>query len=134
MDACWYDSVNNVYWLIELKDYSLAVLTKSDTIDKKSWDMVKKAIDSFCMFLSSKHLYQYAENLNPCFPFIPDSATQFNFVTIVHCDIDQKPDIQLLNEQFKRKFRPYAVLFGIAKYSVIEHSTAIRVIPNHIVQ
>ncbi len=133
MDACWYDVDSNVYWLIELKDYSLAAITSPDTIEKKSWDIVKKAIDSFCLFLASKHSYPYAVNLNSCFPFVPDAATQFNIVTIVHCERAQKADIQLLNEQFRRKFRPYAGLFGITKYSVIEHSTAIRIIPNHMV-
>ncbi len=133
MDACWYDSVSNSYWLIELKDFSLASLTTPDTIEKKSWDMVKKAIDSLCMFLSSKHFYPYAASLNPCFPFVPDSRTQYYFITIVHCDNSQKPDIQLLNEKFRRKFSPYAKLFGITNYSVMEHSTAIRVIPNNMV-
>jgi len=133
MDACWYDAKNNVYWLIELKDYSTASLTGRDTIQQKSSDIVKKAIDSICMFLSSKHCYSYAINLNHCFPFVPDDHTTFNVVTIVHCDKAQKPDIQLLNEQFKSKFKPYAALFGIAKYSVIEHSAAIRVIPNNMV-
>lgn len=92
MDACWYDAGSNVYWLMELKDYSSASLTASDTIEQKSWDMVKKAIDSICMFLASKHCYPYAVNLNPCFPFVPDDHTKFNVVTIVHCDRAQKPD------------------------------------------
>jgi hypothetical protein len=133
MDACWYDAGSNVYWLMELKDYSSASLTASDTIEQKSWDMVKKAIDSICMFLASKHCYPYAVNLNPCFPFVPDDHTKFNVVTIVHCDRAQKPDIQLLNEQFRRKFKPYAVLFGITSYAVVEHSAASRCIPNNMV-
>ncbi len=134
MDACWYDADSNVYWLIELKDYSSASLAASDTIEQKSWDMVKKATDSICMFLSSKHGYPYSVNLNPCLPFVPDAHTKFNLVTIVHCDRVQKPDIQLLNEQFKRKFKPYAALFGITSYSVVEHSAAVRYIPNNMVR
>ena len=133
MDACWYDESGNLYWLMELKDYSLASLAAAETIEKRSWDIVKKAIDSLCMFLSSRHLYPYAANLNPCFPIIPDDATKFNIVTIVHCDSAQKPDIQLLNEKFKNKFKPYAELFGIDTYSVVEHSTAIRILPNNMI-
>jgi len=133
MDACWYDAESNVYWLIELKDYSSASMTALDTIEQKSWDMVKKAIDSICMFLSTKHSYPYAVNLNPCLPFIPDGQTGFNVVTIVHCEQAKKADIQLLNNKFRNKFRSYAELFGITYYTVIEHSAAVRHIPNNMV-
>ena len=134
MDACWYDANGNFYWLIELKDFSLASLTSPDTIEKRSWDMVKKAVDSLCMFLSSKHHYPYATNLNHSFPFVPNDSTLFKFVTIVHCDQAQKPTIQLLNERFKDKFKPYAALFGISNYAVVEHSAEIRIIPNNMVK
>lgn len=134
MDACWYDADDNIYWLIELKDFSLASLTTPDTIEKRSWDMVKKAVDSLCMFLSSKHDYPYSANLNSCFPFIPNHTTQFKFVTIVHCDQTQKPDVQLLNERFRDKFKPYAALFGVINFSVVEHSAAMKIIPNNMVR
>lgn len=135
MDACWLDTGGNLYWLIELKDFSLATLTTPETIEKKSWDIVKKAVDSLCMFLSSKHTYPYASNLNPCFPVPPpNNTTQFKFVTIIHCDTGQKADVQLIHEKFKIKFKPYAELFGITNYAVIEHSTAIRIIPNNMIQ
>lgn len=134
MDACWYNTVENLYWLIELKDFSLANLTIPETIEKRSWDIVKKATDSLCMFLSSKHTYPYSANLNPCFPFIPNNTTQFKFVTVIHCDTNQKADIQLINERFKSKFKPYADLFGIRHYAVIEHSTAMQIIPNNLIQ
>ena len=135
MDACWFDTGSNLYWLIELKDFSLASLSTPETIEKKSWDIVKKAVDSLCMFLSSKHKYPYAANLNQCFPVPPpDNTTQFKFVTIIHCDIRQKADVQLINDRFKNKFKPYADLFGITQYSVVEHSSAMRIIPNKMIQ
>ncbi len=134
MDACWFDAGENLYWLIELKDFSLASLTTPETIEKKSWDIVKKATDSLCMFLSSKHTYLYAANLSLCLPAVPNDATQFKFVTVIHCDIGQKADVQLINEKFKNKFRPYAELFGINHYTVVEHSTAMRIIPNNMIQ
>jgi hypothetical protein len=134
MDACWYDQTNNVYWVIELKDFSLASLKTSETIEKKSWDIVKKTVDSLCMLLSSKHHYPYSANFNPCFPKVPDNTTQFKFITVIHCSTSQKADIQLINEKFKAKFKPYAQLFGVTHYAVIEHSIAIKKIPNNIVQ
>jgi hypothetical protein len=132
MDDCWYNANHNLYWFIELKDFSLATLTTFETIDQKTWEMVKKAIDSLCMFLASKHNYAYAANLNPCFPSIPNNSTCLKLITIVHCNESQKSDIQLLNERFKSKFKPYANLFGIAHYSVLEHSAAIRILPEFV--
>ncbi|GAA0880110.1 hypothetical protein GCM10009119_30800 [Algoriphagus jejuensis] len=135
MDACWFDTDNNLYWLIELKDFSLASLTTQETIEKKSWDIVKKAIDSLCMFLSSKHGYPYADGLNPCFPAsTPNNTTQFKFVTIIHCNASQKADVQLINERFRNKFKPYAELFEISNYAVVEHSRAISILPNNMIQ
>jgi hypothetical protein len=134
MDACWCDKINNIYWLIELKDYSLATLTTSESIDKKSWDIAKKAYDSLSMFLAVRHGYTYAANLIPCFPVIPDGETEIKIITIIHCDDAQKSDVQLLHNAFRQKFKPYADLFGIKNYGVIEHSKAITVIPNGIIK
>ncbi|MFN0036810.1 MAG: hypothetical protein ACKVUS_17245 [Saprospiraceae bacterium] len=134
MDACWYDAAGNFYWLIELKDYSLASIAAAETIEQKAWDIVKKAVDSLSMFLSSKHRYGYAANLDPCFPKAPDAKTQFKFVTIVHCDTSQIGDVQLLHNSFRSKFKPYANLFGINYFAVVEHTQAMRNIPNNMVQ
>ncbi len=135
MDACWFDAGGNLYWLIELKDFSLASLTTPETIEKKSWDIVKKAVDSLCMFLSSKHAYLYAANLDPCFPVpLPNNTTQFKFITVVHCNTAQASDVQLIHNSFRTKFKPYAELFGITNYAVIEHTRAVQIIPNNMVQ
>ena len=121
-------------WKDELKDFSSATLTTPETIEKRSWDIVKKAFDSLCMFLSSIHAYPYSGSLNPCFPIpLPNNITQFKFLTIIHCDPAQIADIQLINEKFKRKFKPYASLFGITNYSVVEHSRAMNIIPNNMI-
>ncbi len=133
MDACWYDNNENIYWLFELKDYTLATLDE-DSIDKRTWDIVRKAIDSLCMFLSGKHTYPHSININPCLPAIPNPTTRFKFITIVHCDLAQKADVQLIHNKFRHRFKPYAQLFDIREYGVIEHTNAIRTIPNNIVQ
>ncbi len=127
MDACWYDAKKNQYWLFELKDFSLASLG-SDSIETKTWDIVKKAVDSLSMFLASKHQYQYADILNIDFPIVPNATTTFKFVTIVHCSSSQKANIQLINNSFRSKFKPYAQIFGITEYGVMEHSKAIQFI------
>lgn len=134
MDACWFDNSENLYWLFELKDYSASAADLYETIEHKSWNIVKKAVDSLCMFLSSKHAYPHGLMINADLPFPPDENTRFKFVTVVHCNESQKADIQLLNEKFKIKFKPYADLFGIKDYSIVEHSIAKRIIPRNIVQ
>lgn len=136
MDACWYDSVSDIYWLIELKDFTAAALDLPENIAKRSWDIVKKAVDTLSMFLCVKHNYDYSKQLIPCFPALAviTPKTELKVVTIIHCDNAQIPDVQLLNNSFRNKFKPYAELFGIRHYAVIEHSSAIRNLPNNIVQ
>ncbi|MFZ4414335.1 MAG: hypothetical protein ACOYOV_14725 [Bacteroidales bacterium] len=135
MDACWFDVGNNLYWLIELKDFTSASIGTPENVESRVQNIFKKAVDSLCMFLSSKHNYQYASNLNPCFPVpLPNITTQFKFITVVHCNAAQASDIQLIHNSFRTKFKPYAELFGITYYAVIEHSTAIRTIPNNMIQ
>jgi hypothetical protein len=130
------DKSKNVYWLIELKDFSFTNPHQEVKIKQKTIDLVKKAVDSLCMFLSSKHSYPFAKaKINPCMRLsIPDDLTQFNFVTIIHCDQSQKADIMLINEQFRSRFKPYAELFGIKYYAVVEHSSATKFLPNNMVQ
>lgn len=135
MDACWYDSNSNLYWLIELKDFTSATLSSHQNVEDRAWNLLKKAVDSLCMFLSGKHSYPYGiSSLNPCFPATPDAATTFKFITVVHCNASQAADIQLIHNSFRRKFKPYADLFGITNYAVIEHSAAREIIPNNMVQ
>ncbi len=40
----------------------------------------------------------------------------------------------LINEQFRSRFKPYAELFGIKYYAVVEHSSATKFLPNNMVQ
>lgn len=134
MDACWYSVADNTYWLIELKDFT-ADLTAGNTIESRVWPIVKKAVDSLLMFLSVQHNYPYAANeLLPCMPIAPNATTKFKLFTVVHCPLASKADIQLLHNSFRNKFLPYARLFGIENYGVLEHTQAMRVVPQSIVQ
>lgn len=136
MDACWYERASNVYWLIELKDFTAAALHLPENITKRAWDIVKKAVDTLSMFLCVKHNYGYSTDLIPCFPpsAVITQTTELKVVTIVHCDRAQVPDVQLLHNSFRNKFKPYAELFGIRHYAVIEHSRAIKNLPNNMIQ
>lgn len=133
MDACWYDTNLNVFWLIELKDFSLATLTNNENIEKRVFNILKKAIDSLCMVLSRKHKYSYSSNFNSCILDLINETTEFKIITVVHCNESQKADVQLINEQFKLRFKPYATLFGNIKHSVLEHDRAKNIIPYNII-
>lgn len=118
MDACWFDSQNNTCWIFELKDFT-ADLNLEITMKNRAWNLVKKAVDTLCMFVSSKHQYLFAINeLNPCFSFAPTTDTVFKFVSIVHCAHAQKTQVTHLNDLFKDNFKPYAKLFNITHFSV----------------
>lgn len=134
MDACWHDQAGNIYWIIELKDFSLASLSTSPNVEDRAQNIFKKAVASLSMFLSSIHGYSYGSKLNACFPVPPpDKTTKLNFVAIVHCNNAQIPDVQLIHNSFRNKFKPYAELFDISNYAVIEHAQAIRTIPYRLV-
>ncbi len=133
MDYAWYDGDKNIYWLFELKDFSQARLNAETTMEQRAWALVKKSVDSLCMLLAAKHDYRSVD-IAACLPQKPDANTQFKFVSVIHCGATQKADISLLHEQFRQKFKPYADLFGITHYAVLEHSQAIRKIPNNLVK
>lgn len=132
MDACWYDNTHNLYWLIELKDFTNAALDNHQNVESRAWNLLIKAVDSLCMFLSCKHTYTYS--INQCLPFVPDLQTEFKFISIVHCNPAQAGDVQLINNSFRSKFKPYALLFGITHYAVMEHSLATRNLPYGMIQ
>lgn len=126
MDAGWFDVQENICWLFELKDYSIANIDDQNSIDKRVLDLLKKSVDSLSMMLSAKHQYTHGQTkISPCFPEnFPNETTVFKFINIIHCDPSQKAAVPLINERYRNRFKPYAMLFGINTYSVIEHSSA----------
>lgn len=130
VDICWYETVENKYWLIELKDFSHANTGNENNIKSRVNNILKKAIDSFCVFLSAKHNYKYGKQICKCLPVSPDNSVKFKILTVVHCKEAQRVDIQLMNNLFRNKFKPYAVLFDIQDYGIIEHSRAKKLLLN----
>ncbi len=124
MDICWYEVNECKYWLIELKDYTDTNTEIEANLKLRVMNLLKKAVDSLSIFLASKHNYFYAEEINKCLPFTPEADTEFKFLTIIHCKESQKTDVQLMHNLFRDMFKPYAVLFGIKEYGIIEHESA----------
>jgi len=132
MDACWYDQFNNEYWFLELKDFS----NVQDHLNNNARinDIVKKSVDSLAMFLSNKHNYPFgSQNFSQCFHSGVNDHTLTRIYTIIHCLPESRSSIQILNDKFRNRFTPYAKLFGIIHYGIIEHSQAMRIIPRDIV-
>jgi hypothetical protein len=130
MDACWVDKNTNTLWVIELKDFSLATgLNKAATIEEKTWELVKKAVDSLVMLLSIRHQYPYGvQDFAPCLPngISSEHMQTYKLITIIKCSSSQEADVQLINNSFKSKFKAYAQLFGINSYTVLSHASAQR--------
>lgn len=129
MDVCWFEAANNCLWLIELKDFSGS--SSPITVKDRASELTKKAVDSLCMLLSDKHRYAYAAaNIDPCFvDFPPKPGCSFKFINIIRSNSAQKSDVQLLHDQFRNQFRPYASLFEISYFAVITHDQAQRIYP-----
>ena len=135
MDACWLDAKDNTFWLIELKDFTVD-LSSGNGIEDRVWGIVKKAVDSLQMMLSVKHGYPFGKSdLQPCIlPRKPDVDSKFCLFAVIHCPPAYKVHVQLLHNSFRAKFEPYAKLFGIERYGVLEHTRALTAVPNGIVK
>lgn len=137
MDACWYDIEKNTCWLFELKDFSVAVL-EANTVKDKVLELMKKSVDSLAMITAIRHSYASATQLTTCLPedILIDHHTTLKFISIIHCSRSQRPNIQLLREQYKDRFKAYATLFNINTFTVMDYESAKRGswIPHRIVR
>ena len=129
MDACWYETSSDVYWLIELKDYRSANLKDAKGIESRAWDIVKKAVDTLNMFLACRHNYSLSPGFAACMNRAPAGATKLKVVSIIQCDHGQRADVQLLRDAFRSRFKAYALLFDIDTYTVVRHDQAVRLLP-----
>jgi hypothetical protein len=133
MDVCWYDTINDVLYLIELKDWSdgklleeadpsypaakLEELKKKITLHRIS-ELVKKSIDSSSMFISSLLGRPYAAKIELCMPFRISKDTEIVLLSVINWTNPDTSYISTINSEYKSRFQSYAKLFGI-KSSVV---------------
>jgi hypothetical protein len=139
MDACWYDQVNDTLYLIELKDWGNNNLQEENDPDfsetkisemkegiskHRIYNLLKKSIDTTCMFMSILLGKPYAANIQACSPFTITNKTKVNLLSIINWTDADSSYISNINTVFKTKFHSYARLFDIKAFLVLTKEKA----------
>jgi len=125
MDACWFDTENRILYVIELKDFTNADIEDKDKdiAKKRVWNLVKKSVDSLCMFLAILNNTQFSTKISSCLP--PNIKLQdfsIKFIHIINC-LDKQEGVQFLRDDFIQKIKPYQMLFDF-KFSILTYQQA----------
>lgn len=123
MDACWLDTTNNIFYLIELKDYTNANLQQGNS-DRRISDLWKKSIDSLQMINSLLQGTAKGQQLQRDIQFSLPEGCVCKYLSIVKIQESQKAELQFINDQYKALFKSYASLFGVLNYSVLTYDSA----------
>ncbi len=139
MDACWFDLENNTLYIIELKNWENNTLAEendpnytSEEIQKMKTDissyrilnLLKKSVDTTCMFMSILLGKVNGNKIQQCIPFTISNDTRIKLLSIINwTDIDSTY-ISNINTQYKTKFNSYAKLFDIKTFLVLTKEKA----------
>jgi hypothetical protein len=139
MDACWYDQANNILYIIELKNWENNSLAEesdpnytSEQIQKmkegisnyRIRNLLKKSVDTTCMFMSILLGKVPGNKIQLCSPFKISNNTTIKLLSIINwTDIDSSY-INYINTEYKSKFHPYAKLFDIKTFLVLPKDKA----------
>jgi hypothetical protein len=139
MDACWYDQVNDTLYIIELKNWENNNLTEEsdpnytpEQIQKmkegisnyRIGNLLKKSVDTTCMFMSILLGKVNGNKIQQCSPFAISKNTTIKLLSIINwTDIDSTY-ISNINTQYKSKFNSYAKLFDIKTFLVLPKNKA----------
>lgn len=142
MDVCWYDRVNNVLYLIELKDWKNNQLLEEDDpnisreeinqkkkgiSDYRIYNLFKKSVDTTCMFMSILLQKPYSIHLQACSPFVITNTTTIKLLSIINWTDTDSSYIANINTEYKSKFHPYAKLFNIKTFLVLTKEKAAEI-------
>lgn len=141
MDACWYEQATDTLFIIELKDWDNGNLIeetdpnfseqkikemKQGITKARIYTLVKKSIDSVCMFMSILLEKPYSSNIKPCLPsdFLLTKTTKIKLLSIINWTNPDVTYISNIHSEYKAKFKPYAKLYGIQTYVVLTKDKA----------
>ncbi len=134
MDACWYDQTNDILYIIELKNWennSLAeetdpnytheqIQVMKEGISKyRIRNLVKKSVDTSCMFMSILLRKTSGNRIQQCSPFTISNNTTIKLLSIINWTEADSTYISTINTQYKSKFNSYAKLFDIKTFIVL---------------
>ena len=125
MDACWYDTEANVFYMIELKDYTEGNIGERENRLQRTYNLVKKSVDSLCMLLAmfaeTKHGKKFIDEL----PFNIARDCQVVLVSIVNISQEQKEYLGFIRDDYRSKFESYRRLFDL-KAVILSRDSAVE--------
>ncbi len=139
MDACWYDQEKDILYIIELKNWENNHLDEEndpnyspDKIRKmkegishhRIGNLLKKSIDTTCMFMSILLEKVNGSKIQQCSPFIITKNTTIILLSIINWTETDSTYISYINTQYKSKFNSYAKLFDIKTFLVLTKDRA----------
>lgn len=139
MDFCWYDRESDTLFIIELKNWGNNTLTEendpnytTEEIQKKKAgitnyrieNLLKKSIDTTCMFMSILLGKVNGIKIQKCFHFAISNKTSIKLLSIINWTDVDSTYISNINTQYKSKFNSYAKLFDIKTFLVLPKDKA----------
>jgi hypothetical protein len=139
MDACWYDQANDILYIIELKNWGNNSLTEEgdpnfsdEQIQKmkegisshRIGNLLKKSIDTTCIFMSILLGKINGNKIQQCSPFSISKSTSIILLSIINWSDTDSTYISNINTQYKSKFNSYAKLFDIKTFLVLTKDKA----------
>jgi hypothetical protein len=141
MDVCWYEQITDTLYIIELKDWKDGKLMEEsdpsisaqqikemkEGISKFQINtLVKKSVDSVCMFMSMLLEKPYSSNIQTCSPFKISKSTKIKLLSIINWTSTDVSYIANVNTEYRAKMNPYAKLFGIQTFLVMTKAQALQ--------
>ena len=139
MDACWYDQKEDKLYLIELKNwetnnlaeetdpnytYEQIQVMKEGISNYRIRNLVKKSVDTSCMFMSILLGKTHGNKIQQCSPFTISKNTKIILLSIINWTETDSTYISMMNTQYKSKFNSYAKLFDIKTFMVLTKDKA----------
>lgn len=125
VDACWQPESRELFYLIELKDYSTGNALTKKNVESRIDEIVKKSVNSLQMTLSMIFQTQYGRSLEKESGIDLHSQNQRLRLIVVVCENPE--NILMLNSQkdvCQRRFLPYVRLWGGIEYHILTYSQA----------
>ena len=97
---------------------------KQGISDYRIGKLLKKSVDTTCMFMSILLGKEIGNKIQQCSPFTISTATSIKLLSIVNWTDPDSVYISMINTAYKSKFKPYAALFGIKSYLVLPKDEA----------
>jgi len=125
MDACWYDEENKMFYLIELKDFTEANLFEEQSRYGRTFNLLKKSIDSLVMMLSMFLATSKGNELKSEISFDIPKETKLYFISILHIKETQRDYLNFIRDKYRNEFIAYAKLFSL-HHTIVSRKKAIE--------